>query len=46
VTRFGTSTRELAEKARADPVERASFDPSFTGGVAVSSSRTAGTATD
>ena len=33
-----TSTRELAEKARADPVERASFDPFFTfflGGVAV-----------
>jgi glc operon protein GlcG len=33
-----TSTRELAEKARADPVERASFDPYFTfflGGVAV-----------
>src|SRR5829696_5874999 len=33
-----TSTRELAEKARADPVERASFDPLFTfflGGVAV-----------
>jgi glc operon protein GlcG len=32
------STRELAEKARADPVERASFDPFFTfflGGVAV-----------
>jgi glc operon protein GlcG len=32
------STRELAEKARADPVERASFDPVFTfflGGVAV-----------
>jgi uncharacterized protein GlcG (DUF336 family) len=31
------STRELAEKARADPVERASFDPFFTyflGGVA------------
>ncbi len=31
-------TRELAEKARADPVERASFDPFFTffaGGVAV-----------
>jgi uncharacterized protein GlcG (DUF336 family) len=25
-----TSTRELAEKARADPVERASFDPFFT----------------
>jgi hypothetical protein len=24
------STRELAEKARADPVERASFDPCFT----------------
>jgi hypothetical protein len=35
VTRFGTSTRELAEKARADPVERATSDPSFTGGVAV-----------
>ena len=33
-----TSTRELAEKARADPVERASFDPYFTfflGGIAV-----------
>src|ERR671917_688875 len=33
-----TSTRELAEKARADPVERASFDSFFTfflGGVAV-----------
>src|SRR4029453_3816188 len=33
-----TSTRELAENARADPVERASFDPFFTfflGGVAV-----------
>lgn len=33
-----TSTRELAKKARADPVERASFDPFFTfflGGVAV-----------
>jgi uncharacterized protein GlcG (DUF336 family) len=33
-----TSTRELAEKARADPVEGASFDPFFTfflGGVAV-----------
>ena len=32
------STRELAEKARADPAERASFDPFFTfflGGVAV-----------
>jgi glc operon protein GlcG len=32
-----TSTRELAEKARDDPVERASFDPFFTfflGGVA------------
>src|SRR5919206_1086685 len=31
------STRELAEKARDDPVERASFDPFFTfflGGVA------------
>jgi glc operon protein GlcG len=33
-----TSTRELADKARADPVERASFDPFFTfflGGMAV-----------
>ena len=33
-----TSTRELAEKVRNDPVERASFDPFFTfflGGVAV-----------
>ena len=33
-----TSTRELADKVRADPVERASFDPFFTfflGGVAV-----------
>src|SRR5215210_4641597 len=33
-----TSTRELAEKARADPVERASFDPFFIfflGGIAV-----------
>ncbi len=33
-----TSTAELAEKAREDPVERASFDPFFTffqGGVAV-----------
>ena len=33
-----TSTRELAEHARNDPVERASFDPFFTfflGGVAV-----------
>src|SRR5918999_4321861 len=33
-----TSTRELADKARADPVERESFDPFFTfflGGVAV-----------
>jgi uncharacterized protein GlcG (DUF336 family) len=33
-----TSTRELAEKVRADPVERASSDPFFTfflGGVAV-----------
>src|SRR3954466_11062455 len=33
-----TSTRELADKARADPVERASFDPFLTfflGGVAV-----------
>jgi uncharacterized protein GlcG (DUF336 family) len=32
------STRELGDKARADPVERASFDPFFTfflGGVAV-----------
>jgi uncharacterized protein GlcG (DUF336 family) len=32
-----TSTRALAEKARDDPVERASFDPFFTfflGGVA------------
>src|ERR671935_3140184 len=32
------STRELAEKARDDPVDRASFDPFFTfflGGVAV-----------
>ena len=32
------STRELAEKVRRDPVERASFDPFFTfflGGVAV-----------
>jgi glc operon protein GlcG len=32
------STRQLAEEARADPVERASFDPFFTfflGGVAV-----------
>jgi glc operon protein GlcG len=32
------STRELAEKARGDPAERASFDPFFTfflGGVAV-----------
>lgn len=32
------STRELAEKVRDDPVERASFDPSFTfflGGVGV-----------
>ena len=32
------STRELAEKAREDPVERASFDPFFTfflGGVAI-----------
>ena len=32
------STRQLAEKARADPVERASFDPFFTfflGGAAV-----------
>src|ERR671926_429047 len=32
------STRDLAEKARADPVERASFDPFFTfflGGLAV-----------
>ena len=33
-----TSTRELADKAREDPVERASFDPVFTfflGGIAV-----------
>src|SRR6187551_2794345 len=33
-----TTTRELAEKAREDPVERSSFDPFFTfflGGVAV-----------
>jgi glc operon protein GlcG len=33
-----TSTRALAEKVRADPVQRASFDPFFTfflGGVAV-----------
>src|SRR5215216_3489125 len=33
-----TSTRQLAGKARTDPVERASFDPFFTfflGGVAV-----------
>ena len=33
-----TSTRELAEKAREDPVEHASFDPFFTfflGGLAV-----------
>lgn len=33
-----TTTRELAEKLRDDPVERASFDPFFTfflGGVAV-----------
>ena len=33
----GASTRELAEKVRDDPVERASFDPFFTfflGGVA------------
>src|SRR4051812_16065483 len=33
-----TSTRELAENARADPVERVSFDPFFTfflGGIAV-----------
>ena len=33
-----TSTRELADKAREDPAERASFDPSFTfflGGIAV-----------
>ena len=33
-----TSTRELAEKVRSDPVERASFDPFFTfflGGIAV-----------
>jgi len=26
VTRFGTSTRELAKKARADPLERATPD--------------------
>ena len=34
----GVSTRELAQKVRDDPVERASFDPFFTfflGGVAV-----------
>ena len=34
----GRSTRELAEKVRDDPVERASFDPFFTfflGGVGV-----------
>jgi uncharacterized protein GlcG (DUF336 family) len=33
-----TTTRELADKARADPAERASFDPFFSfflGGVAV-----------
>jgi uncharacterized protein GlcG (DUF336 family) len=33
-----TSTRELAEKARQDPAERASFDPFFSfflGGIAV-----------
>ena len=33
-----TSTRELAEKARSDPAERASFDPFFSfflGGIAV-----------
>jgi glc operon protein GlcG len=33
-----TSTREIVEKARADPAERASFDPFFSfflGGVAV-----------
>ncbi len=33
-----SSTRELAEKARADPAERASFDPFFVfflGGIAV-----------
>jgi glc operon protein GlcG len=33
-----TTTRELGDKARADPAERASFDPFFTfflGGVAV-----------
>ena len=33
-----TTTRELAEKARADPAERASFDPFFSfflGGIAV-----------
>jgi len=38
-----TSTRALAEKAREDPVERASFDPFFTffkGGVAAFESRT------
>src|SRR6478609_5755489 len=37
------STRELAEKAKADPVERASFDPFFTfflGGVAAFDSAT------
>ena len=36
--RDATSTRELAEKARADAAERASFDPFFVfflGGVAV-----------
>ena len=36
------STRELAEKARADPAERASFDPFFSSSSAASpSSRTA-----
>ena len=37
------STRELAEKAREDPVERASFDPFFTfflGGVAAFDGKT------
>ena len=37
------STRELAEKAREDPVERASFDPFFTfflGGVAAFDTQT------
>ena len=36
--RDATTTRELAEKARADAAERASFDPFFSfflGGVAV-----------